>query len=113
MAPVGDHLVQRLPGDEAEVEGTRHRQVRLGLEFVPPLVQIDLLVAIAQRLALRAKRLQAHTQHPGVEILAGSEVRGGQDQMIQMVDQQGGLRVGTGVSLGQARTWCAITCRGP
>ncbi|MNT83053.1 hypothetical protein D3C72_2228680 [compost metagenome] len=60
----------------------------LGFEFAPAHLQIDLLVAEAQRLAALAKGLQAHAQDAGVEVHRGVGVGAGQDQMIQVIDHE-------------------------
>ncbi|MNR56054.1 hypothetical protein D3C85_1765530 [compost metagenome] len=39
-----DDLSQWHAGDEAQVQGTRHRQVRLGLNFMTAHVHVDFLI---------------------------------------------------------------------
>ncbi|MNW03984.1 hypothetical protein D3C71_1999990 [compost metagenome] len=60
--------------------------MRLGLELVAAHVQVDFLVAEAQRLAAGAERFQAHAQDAGVKIHRGLGVGAGQDQMVQVID---------------------------
>jgi hypothetical protein len=86
-----DHRVERDAGDEAEVQRTGHRQVRLGLELGALHVQVDLLQAEAQRVALHRRRaadegLELHAEHAGVEVHAGLAARGGQHEVVQVVD---------------------------
>src|SRR5258708_2864910 len=65
-----DDLVQRHGGDEAQIERSRHGDMRPGLELPAPLVQIDLLLAEAEREPLLGRRLEArelHAEHLGIE----------------------------------------------
>src|SRR2546429_5790723 len=48
-----DHRIERYGRDEAEIERSRHRDVRLRLELAPPFMQVDLLPAEAEREPLR------------------------------------------------------------
>lgn len=94
--PVGlrqpfDHRVERDRGDEAQIQRARHRQVRLGLELLPAHVQIDLLVAEAKGDAPLAEAFELHAQHARVEIDGGVGLRGGQHQVVEVVDHEKGF----------------------
>ncbi|MOA69849.1 hypothetical protein D3C78_1982860 [compost metagenome] len=60
----------------------------LGLEFMAAHVQVDLLIAEAQRLPAFAEDFQAHAQDAGVEIHRGVGVHAGQDQVVQAIDHE-------------------------
>ena len=85
-----DHLRQRPVGDEAQVERARHRQMGLGLELVTAAMDVDLLVAEAQRVPAARERFQAHAEHARVEVDAGRCIDGGEHQVVEVVDQDGG-----------------------
>lgn len=87
----GDHFVQRDGRDKAQVQRARHGQVGLGLEFAALDVQVDFLVAEPEGFAALAEGLQRHAQEPDVEIHAGGLVRGGEDEVVEMVDHDGAL----------------------
>src|SRR5580765_4729501 len=62
--------------------GARH-------EFLPPLVQVDLLAAELERQALlvrRAERLELHAQHVDIEVDARFLVPRGEHDVVDVVD---------------------------
>src|SRR6185503_9599602 len=84
-----DDVLQRNTGDEAQVERPRHRHVRARGELLAPLVQVDLLLAEAERDALlgrRRERHQLHAEHLGVEADARHLVARGEDDVVYVVD---------------------------
>src|SRR5260221_681758 len=58
-----DDLVQRHRGDEAQIERPGHGDMRPRLELAAPLVQVDLLLAEAEREPLRGRRLEVRELH--------------------------------------------------
>src|SRR5581483_5960087 len=84
----GDHLGERQRRDEAQVERPRDRGRRLGLELAALLVQVDLLRAELERHAAFAEALERHAEHARVEIDAFARARGGEDDVVEMVDHR-------------------------
>jgi hypothetical protein len=109
-----DHLRQRQTGNEAQVQRAGHRQVRLGLELPAALhVQVDLLVAELEGLALHRRRaadeaFQGHAQHAGVEVHAGGLVKGRQYQVVQ---SQPAFSPGTGGQNNHPTSWSLLASR--
>ncbi len=65
--------------------------MRLGLELLPAHVQIDLLVAEAKGDAPLTEAFELHAQHARVEIDGGVGLRGGQHQVVEVVDHEKGF----------------------
>ncbi|MNI73862.1 hypothetical protein D3C73_1298990 [compost metagenome] len=67
------------------------------LELMPPYMNIDLLIAVAERQTSLAEGLQAHAQHADIEVFTSVDIDSGQHQVVQMVnhfaisDSVGGL----------------------
>src|SRR5689334_15568400 len=83
---VGDHLRQRNRRDQAEIRRARRARVRLGLEFAPRLVQVDLLPADQQGLASHAEGPHAHAEHARIERAGGFDVTHREDDMVAAID---------------------------
>ena len=81
-----DHRVQRNIRDQTEIDRTGRRMRGLRLDFVPGLVQVDLLPPERQRLAAGAERHDLHTQRTRVEIACPVDVPDGQHEMVQVAD---------------------------
>jgi hypothetical protein len=83
------HLGERDLSDEAQI--TRARRWLVGNEagnFVGG-VQVDLLLAKAQRGAPFAEGDDLHPQHPCIETAGARDIGDGQDEMIEAFDLHG------------------------
>jgi hypothetical protein len=73
-------------GDEAEIARARRRPVGDKTRNVVGGVQVDLLLAKAQRGAPFAKGDDLHPQHARVEFAGARDIGDSQDQMIEAFD---------------------------
>ena len=80
------HRGQWVGGDQADIRAARHGPGRLGLEFLPCLVQVDLRVAEPQRAPPARERHRAHPEHSLVELGRAANIGHRQHQMIEPVD---------------------------
>ncbi len=86
---MGDDIVERRRGDQAEIAGSRRGPFRLGLEFVPRPVQVDLLPAEMKRdPAVEIDPAQA--ERALVEPATRLDILDRQDKMIDAVDRHRG-----------------------
>src|SRR2546422_11520779 len=61
---LADHCIERHSCDEAQIERSRHGDMRFRLALAPPLMQVDLLLAEAEREPLHRRRLEGRELHP-------------------------------------------------
>jgi len=80
-----DDFVERGEGDEAEVGGAWGWVGGFGVEFVAALVEIDLLVAEAERLAA-VEGDGVHAEDFGVKVDGGVEIGYGEDYVVELFD---------------------------
>ena len=78
----GDHLVERPVGQEAQVERARRRQARLEPGIEARRVNVELVVAEAQRDPPLPVLFFLHAEHARIEVEAFLEVAGREDDVV-------------------------------
>src|SRR5690242_2889957 len=81
-----DDLVERAVGEKAHVERSRGRDARLDARLVTGRMHVELVVAEAQRDAVRAVILDCHAEHARVEVEAALEILRRDDDVIESAD---------------------------
>jgi hypothetical protein len=89
---VGNHILKRDFGDEAQISGPRSRVRGLGIDLSSCLVEIDFLLSKSERLSI-AERDHFHPQGRGVESNGRVDVGYGENQVIEMVDNESHIRL--------------------
>jgi hypothetical protein len=89
---VGDDVVERHGRDEAEVAGTERRRARLRRRRGGRILEIDLLAAEPERVALlpvgAEERFALEAERALVEARRGLDVGNRQDEVIDAIDER-------------------------
>ncbi len=80
---MGDHIIERPFGDQAEIATARCWAMGLGLELAAFLMKIDLLAAECQRLSAAGKLDHCHSQHAGLKIAGCLDRSDSQHEMVE------------------------------
>ena len=82
----GNHIIQRIPNEQTQVSRAGRRPVRLEVNLMARLMNIDLLSAELHRQTPIAERLHPHAQHITVKRACRIDIPHCDDQMIQTSD---------------------------